>query len=440
MPGNLHRTCIQMSAGVRGVEWHYRTVRTDEIVAVSTADVGDYIAMSNETIVASRSMRSLFTGDFLLAFCAFFCFAAAFHALTPTLPIFLASLGSPKQDIGILVGTIGISSLAFRFVVGKVLVKYSERVVLIWGITIFSLTFIALIALRPFWPFFAVRFLQGIAFACMDTAIIAYVIRIMPLQHRTRVINYFMLAPPLASGVATAASVSVLNRWGFTTVLLTGAGLGMCAFLLMWKLKRRDSIETVSDSSIKKRRFFDRKIFAPAFVSFLCVFSWGGLTAFFPIYAVQCGVGNPGLFYSAMAIMLVFSRLMAGRIFDAFEKEKIIIVSILIMITSLVTLAFSKSLSMFILVGLLWGTGFGLLFPVVMAYSFEYAGSSDGVAIATYQAFMDMGIALGPAVAGVILPFTGYRIMFLCQALACLISVVYFQFLKKRKRRGALTT
>jgi MFS family permease len=399
--------------------------------------MGHYGAMDDEKSIPKHSIRNLFTRDFVLAFFAFFCFASAFHALTPTLPIFLAGLGSAKREIGILVGTIGISSLVFRFVVGKVLVRYSERVVLIWGITVFTLTFLALIVFHPFWPFFVVRFLQGIAFACLDTAMIAYIIRIMPEQHRTRVINYFMLAPPLASGVATSASVFILNEWGFTAVLLTGAGLCVCAFLLVWKLKGQGNAMIVSVSPVKYRRFFERKILAPALVSFLCLFSWGGLTAFFPLYAIQCGVKNPGLFYSAMAVMLVISRLMAGRIFDIYEKEKIIVASILIMIMALVMLAFSSTLPMFILVGLLWGIGFGLLFPVTMAYSFEYAGSSDGIAIATYQASMDMGIALGPTVAGVTLPFIGYRVMFLCQGLACLVSLVYFQFYLRKRRNAA---
>jgi MFS family permease len=399
--------------------------------------MGHYGAMYDEKSITVYSVKNLLTRDFVLAFCAFFCFASAFHTLTPTLPIFLAGLGSSKREIGILVGTIGISSLFFRFVVGKILVRYPERLVLIWGITVFAFSFLALIVFRPFWPFFILRFLQGIAFACMDTAIIAYVIRIMPVQHRTRVINYFMLAPPLASGVATAASVFILNECGFNTVLLTAAGLCACAFYLMWKLKRQENVMTVPVSHVKNRPFFERKILAPAIVSFLCVFAWGGLTAFFPLYAVQCGVRNPGLFYSAIAVMLVLSRLMAGRIFDIYEKEKIIVVSILIMIMVLVLLAFSKTLPMFILVGFLWGIGFGLLFPVVMAYSLEYAGSSDGITIATYQASMDLGIALGPTVAGIILPFTGYRVMFLFQGLVCLISLIYFQFYLRNRCNAA---
>ena len=393
--------------------------------------------MHDEKTIPSHSVENLFTRDFILAFCAFFCFASAFHALTPTLPIFLAGLGSSKQDIGILVGTIGISSLVFRFVAGKILMKYSERLLLLTGTIVFALSFPAFIIFRPFWPLFAVRLLQGAAFACMDTAVISYIIRTMPLQHRTRVINYFMLAPPLASAVATSASVFILNEWGFNAVLFMDTGLGACAFFLMWKLKGQEKPLKVLDFPAHERHFFERRIFAPALVIFLCVCALGGITAFFPLFAIGCGVKNPGLFYSATAVMLVLSRLTAGKIFSLYEKEKIIVVSILILIISLVTLALSSTLPMFILAGFLWGIGFGVLFPLAMAYSLEYAGSSDGVAVATYQAFMDLGIAAGPAIAGVMLPSTGYRVMFLCQGLFCFASLMYFQFYLRNRRNTA---
>jgi MFS family permease len=82
---------------------------------------------------------------------------------------------------------------------------------------------------------------------------------------------------------------------------------------------------------------------------------------------------------------------------------------------------------------LLWGTGHALLVPAFMTYSFEHAGSSDGAAVGTFRAFSDLGQALGPVVMGIIIPLTGYQIMFLCLALICLINLCYFQFYVRKK-------
>ena len=50
----------------------------------------------------------------------------------------------------------------------------------------------------------------------------------------------------------------------------------------------------------------------------------------------------------------------------------------------------------------------------------------------------DLGMTLGPMVMGIIIPFTGYRMMFLCLALICLINVIYFQFYVRKKYNKAI--
>jgi hypothetical protein len=46
---------------------------------------------------------------------------------------------------------------------------------------------------------------------------------------------------------------------------------------------------------------------------------------------------------------------------------------------------------------------------------------------------MDLGLALGPVTMGIIVPLTGYRVMFLCLALTCLVNLSYFQLYLRKK-------
>ncbi len=101
----------------------------------------------------------------------------------------------------------------------------------------------------------------------------------------------------------------------------------------------------------------------------------------------------------------------------------------------LVILSLSKTLPMFILVGAFWGVGVAFFVPIIMAYALEYCGSSDGAAVGTYRAIYDLGIGLGPVVMGIVIPLTGYRIMFLSLAFICLINLCYFQFYVRKRRK-----
>ena len=137
-----------------------------------------------------------------------------------------------------------------------------------------------------------------------------------------------------------------------------------------------------------------------------------------------------------MAIMMVAGRLFGGKIMDSCNKEKLIVIVLLSMGMILTVLSFSKTLPMFIFVGAVWGIGVAFFVPIVMAYALEYSGFSDGTAVGTYRAIYDLGIGLGPMVMGIIIPLTGYRIMFLCLALICLINLCYFQFYVRRRHSG----
>jgi MFS family permease len=135
--------------------------------------------------------------------------------------------------------------------------------------------------------------------------------------------------------------------------------------------------------------------------------------------------------------MIIAAMILGGRILDTYNKEKMIPIFIVVSMVAMFMLSFSKTLPMFICAGLLWGIGGVFFYPASMAYALEYAGSSGGTAVSTFQAFMDLGMALGPLTMGVIIPLTGYRTMFLCLVFICFINLCYFQFYVRKRGHAA---
>ena len=392
---------------------------------------------SNKESVFQHTRNTLFTSDFVLLFLAFFAFVAANHALMPTLPVYLARLGSDERQVGVLVGAMGVAALVSRIFVGGALTRYSEKRVMVVGAFLFALTFLAAIVFRPFWPLFVVRIFQGVAFASLHTAALAYTINIVPVAYRTQGIAYFMLAPSLAMALAAPSGMFLANHYGFNIFFLTCTGLSLCSLLLSWKVKERKTSITLEQNTPPRSTFlFEWKVVTPAITSSMQMFVFGALAAFVPLYALQCGVTNPGLFFTANAVAIIVGRAFGGSILDIYNKEKMILILIFTTMASMIILSFSKTLSMFILVGLLYGAGGAFFFPAAMAYAFEFAGSSGGPAVGTFNAFMDLGMALGPVITGIIVPLTGYPVMFLCLALICLINMGYFQFYVRKRYKA----
>ena len=392
------------------------------------------LSMSGAENDSGYTIKNLFTRDFVFSFLSLFGFLSAIYALFPTLPIYLEKLDFSVREIGIVIGVYGVSSLAFRFVVGGALLRYSEKKIMMAGSLLSLISFIASVVFRSFWPFFIIRFLQGVALATIDTAALAFVIKVMPQTHRGQGMGYFLLAPTFALAVAPSFGMWLVNHYDFTTLFLACAGFSVCTFLFSWQLKKDETVSPEADTTAQQGLFFESKVIVPAMTNFLQSFVWGAISAFFPLYAVKCGILNPGYFFTAIAVMLLLGRTIGGRILDLCSKEKMILTVLAMYMIVMVVLSFSRSLPLFIFAGLFWGTGSAFFYPATIAYTLEYAGSSSGTAVGTVRAIMDFGMALGPVVMGAVLPLIDYRAMFLCLAFICLADLAYFEFYVKRGR------
>jgi MFS family permease len=380
--------------------------------------------------------QKILTRDFILCFSAQLTFTSVFHILIPTLPIYLSRLGSTEAEIGVLIGALFVSSLILRPFVGRGLVKISERHFMIAGALIFALASVAYIIAPPFWPFLFVRFFQGIGIALFYTASSTFIANISPEAHRGQSLSYFYLAFNISFALAPAFGMFFINAFTFNLLFLLCLGISLSSLFLTTRLRKRQ-MEPVVDPSQQDEPFLSRETIPPAIMAFLAHVIWGALTAFFPLYSIQNGVANPGFFFAAYATVLILGRALGARILDLYSREKIIIPCLTTYIISMVVLAYSKTLPMFILVGVIWGSGNAFLMPTLVAYALDRATSSPGTVMGTYTAIADLGVALGPVIMGIILRFTSYPTMFLCLALVGVTNLSYFYFFVKiENRRG----
>jgi MFS family permease len=381
--------------------------------------------MGKEQITLSESLKKIFTRDFVLAFFAFFAFIMCHYMLTPTLPIYLERLGTKEAQIGILVGAFGMSSLVLRLFVGQALVKYSERSIMMVGSGVFAASMLGLVVLPVFWPVFLVRLFQGLAFAFLDTAVLAFVVRIVPQAYAGQGLSYCLLAVNLSLALSPMVGMFFINRFNFTVLFLVGAGLSLVALLFSFLIKGQIK-EKAATEPARTGLVINTAVIPPAVSSFFHNVIWGSLFAFIPLYALKQGITNPAPFFTAIATMTILCRIFGGRILDIYDREKIVMMLAALSVLVCAALAFATSLPIFIAIGIVWGTGAAFFFPALMAIAMSRAGSSSGTAVGTFRALGDSGLAFGPMIMGAIVSVTSYPTMFLCLAAAALINFFYF--------------
>jgi MFS family permease len=378
--------------------------------------------------------QKIFSRNFVLTFVAQFTFSSVCYILIPTLPIYLSRLGSTEVEIGVLIGAFSVSSVVLRPFIGRVLLRIPERNFMIAGTVFFVLTSIAYLSVSHFWSFLIVRVLQGIGWAFFYTASVTLIANISPEAHRGQSLGYFFLALNIAFALAPYFGMLLINRLNFTVLFLVCTGLSLCSLSTSIKLEKKQRVP-LQNQSIQDQPFMSREALAPCIMAFLMCTIWGTVTTFYPLYALSHGVSNPGVFFAVFAIMLILGRVLGGRIFDLYSREKVILPCLNTYIISMIILAFSKTLPMFILVAVIWGISHAFLFPILAAYALDFAGPSRGPAMGTFTAAVDLGVGLGAVIMGIILRLTSYPTMFLCLALIGLIDLNYFLFFVRKKKK-----
>ena len=373
------------------------------------------------------ALRKILTPQFVSVFLSQFALSFTANLLIPTLPIYLAGLGSREEKIGILIGALSVSSLILRPVIGKAVMRIPERKFLLAGALIYVVTSLSYIVAPPFWPFFIVRILQGVGAAFFYTASVIMVINISPEAHRAESISYFYTAYNFASAIAPTVGMVMINLMNFPSLFFLCAALSLVSLIFALRLPKK-STQPPGSESVQNGLFLDLKTLHPAVMSFAAHILWGALAAFFPLYAVSQGVANPGYFFGACALTLIVGRMLGGRILDRYSKERIILPCLVAFIASMTLLSFSKTLSLFILVAVIYGAGIAFFFPTLIVYTVERAGAARGPAMGTFTAAGDLGMGLGAVIMGVVVRLTNYPIMFLCLALVAVISLGYFHY------------
>jgi MFS family permease len=377
--------------------------------------------------------QKILTRDFVLNFLTQFAFSFVSFVLVPTLPVYLSRFEAKAGEIGFLIGILSVFSLIPRPFIGRALFRIPERKFMMAGAVLYIVSSIAYLTAPPFWPFLIVRTMQGVGLAFFSTASVALIANSTPEHRRGQIISYYFLSYNFAFALAPYFGMLLINQFGFTVLFLVCTALSLCTLLITLKLRKIQSV-LIESESIRNQPFLNRDVLPSSIMAFLLNVIWGSLGAFFPLYALGHDVSNPGIFFAFIAITLILGRSLGGRILDMVAREKVIIPCFIAIIISVAALTFSTTLLMFILVAIVFGTGWAFLYPSLVVYAVESSGSARGPAMGTFTALADLGAGIGPMVIGMILEWTNYPIMFFSLTLIGVINFLYFRYTIRRKR------
>jgi len=384
-------------------------------------------------IIMEEKKQPLWTRDFIMIAVINLFLFWGFQMLLPTLPLFAKSLGGSDTMLGWIVGSATVASLLIRPVSGALLDKMGRKGIFAAGLLIIIAVTLSFGWLPSVGALIAVRFVHGIGWGIASTASSTIASDNIPKSRFGEGMGYFSLSSSLAMALAPGMALAMFAGSGFKPLSFVSAGLAAVVLLLSFFLRNTEKTERQEERV--KASVYERTSILPAAIMFLVCATYGSITGFLSLYAINAGITNIGVFFTVYATTLLVTRPLSGRLTDRFGFSVAIYPGLLLVAVAMILLSRAATLPAFLLCAAIYGFGLGSVQSSLQAMAIIRAPKERrGAANATFFTGFDGGIGFGSVIGGMIASAAGYSRMYLYFSFFAVVAgLCYYIFFTRKK-------
>jgi MFS family permease len=361
-------------------------------------------------------------------------FVSAFQLL-PTAPFHIIDLGGSTFASGLFLGFLTYASAFSAPLTGAIADRLGQRRILITSSIALTLFSIAYAVITDYRLLLALVIVQGVFWSGLLSASAAYMTHMLPERRRAEGIAYWGLSSVAAIAVAPTLGFWVYRR-GWTWLCIEAASLNVLMCIIAVALKQHD-IAPVHHAQPK--RLLEWRVLLLSVSLFLYSFGYGGITSFAAMYADANRVTPKGLYLTALALIILVTRPMSGRLGDRLGYRRVFVPCLLLISLGLAILAAAGTRTSMIASALVFGAGFGTAYPVFVGYVMRgVSPARRGAAFGAIIAAFDTGIGTGSTSMGWIIQQYGFRSAFAVAAAISALALPYFLLVDRGLRTGRI--
>jgi len=346
----------------------------------------------------------------------------------PILPVFLQSQGFAETQIGLIMGATAASALFVRPWVGVQVDTRGSRPVILVGQILLMISTLGYLWAAKFISFFVLRMIFGVGLAFYGTGAVTFASSIGTGESNSSSIAMYTLTTMLGLGLSMSMAQVAFDNLGFGILVMLSFILIGIAFGVMKFRAHPARIATNNDLRVPFMEVLKTKIvLATTVCQFGASFSFGAIFTFIPLAALEKGIHFYSLFFIAFAVSVVCSRFFVRRATEMLGLEKASVYASITMLVAILLLLVNISAPVLVLSGVLFGLGFGIVFPTLVLLLVQRINQTNrGTALGILIAAGDIGNALSTAILGGVAEHFGYLALFLTIALVLAICTYYF--------------
>ena len=416
----------------------------------------------------------LFTIYFFVIMLCNACTNLGSQLLDTSRALHVESLGGTAKFAGFTLTLTAASATVMRILTGRTSDKVGRRGLIIAGSVIFGLSALSFNVFPSLGALSVINIVRGAGMSIASTTISVAITDVIPKERMAEGLGYFGLTQPLTNVVGPGITAGLIAAGSFSTIFYIAAGIIFAVPVVMLfcnyekavgriRPKTGISDETTgyagdagdtddageksrSDSSATEKKskkpdeprglaaYFEKSALPCSAIMLFTSMAQGANLTFLMAYAFHIGVPNPVLYYTLSAVFMVCFRLFTGRLADRFKPVYMIVLGIAINAAAFTCLMLApENHTLFYIAGATAGVANGISGPVMQATVVRMAPESRrGAAMATYIFPLDVGLAVGSFVWGVVVDNSGYRAMY-AGSIGCLLAAIALAAILLRK-------
>lgn len=380
---------------------------------------------AEQTAHAGKPAAKLWTRDLVLIILVNLCVFTNHIMSLSTFPFYIQSLGGSEAVAGICAAAFAFVAVIIRPFVGWWLDNGVRKVALVVGLLLLGAAPLGYVFVPVLSMSIAFRMLHGIglSFSNSTTATVASDVICRP--RFAEGMGYFGMATALASAIAPALGLSLMEGFGFGTLYAVAAGIAGLGLVLFAFVRTRKV--NVPKKKLDLRTIINRDSLPATATMLVFMLTFGALENFVAIFAAENSLPSGSIYFIVMSVMLLVVRITLGKLVDQRGEAIFVYTCNAAMLAAFLLLALVPNTATYILSAALAGYAFGGLEPSLQSMAVHTStDETRGSANSTFLCGYDIGYGLGGGLAGSLITAMGYSSMWMIVSLACVASVLIY--------------
>ena len=368
--------------------------------------------------------------DFWWVFAASTCLTLVNGAAAALLARYaIHELGATAGTVGLLVGSSSVVAIVLRPVLGGLADRYGLRRVSALGSVSMAFGLVILMLAASVAIGTAGRLVMGLSTAAATTALLAWVVALVPSEQRGRALGIFGVSVWAGLAVGPQLGQSLVSLGGYPALWIGCGVLGIVSAGCAMRA-RAPRIEAEPEHPPRHPLHLLKLVARPGAASMIAWSGEGLIVTFLVVTLEGRGLPAGGItgavsVFTVFAISVIVARLLLSGLVDRFGAAPAAAASLFTVGLGLATLAVAHSFAVAALGAVLLGLGFAPLFPSLALLATARLNPDErGSGIGVFSSFMDAGMAAGSILGGVLVAAVGATATFGVLAAAQLVALV----------------